>query len=67
MQNKAPAQYEQIITISEQRQPKMESQHTFFYGRKQGQTPPKDGQNPSVPQRRFRAPTADAFQVRFSN
>jgi hypothetical protein len=42
-------------------------QRTFFFGEKQEQTPPKDGENPLVPDRRFRAPSPDAIEIRFTN
>ena len=43
------------------------SQRTFFFGEKQEETPPKDGENPLVPDRRFRAPSPDDFEIRFTN
>lgn len=45
----------------------MSSQRTFFYGRKPEATPKKDGENPLVPDRRFRTPTPDCFEIRFTN
>ena len=35
----------------------MKSQRTFFFAKKPASTPKKDGENPLVPDRRFRAPT----------
>ena len=45
----------------------MESQRTFFFGKKPVATPKKDGDSPLVPDRRFRAPTPDSFEIRFTN
>ncbi len=45
----------------------MLKQRTFFYGRKPRATPKKDGENPLVPQRRFRAATPDSIEIRFTN
>jgi hypothetical protein len=45
----------------------MASQRTFFFGKKPEATPRKDGDNPLVPLRRFRAPAPDSFEIRFSN
>ena len=45
----------------------MKSQRTFFFHEKPAPTPKKDGENPFVPDRRFRASTPDSFEVRFTN
>lgn len=45
----------------------MKSQRTFFFFKKPSATPRKDGENPLVPDRRFRAPEPDAFEIRFTN
>ena len=45
----------------------MKSQRTFFFAEKPASTPKKDGENPLVPDRRFRAPTTDSFEIRFTN
>ena len=45
----------------------VKSQRTFFFGEKPEGTPKKDGENPFVPDRRFRAPPPDAFEIRFTN
>jgi hypothetical protein len=42
-------------------------QRTLFFGERQEQTPRKDGENPLVPDRRFRAPNPDQFEIRFTN
>src|SRR6266850_493116 len=45
----------------------MKSQRTFFFFKKPAATPRKDGENPLVPDRRFRAPVPDSFEIRFTN
>jgi hypothetical protein len=45
----------------------MKSQRTFFFYKKPASTPKKDGENKLVPNRRFRAPKPDSFDIRFSN
>lgn len=45
----------------------VKSQRTFFFGAKPEWTPKKDGENPLVPDRRFRAPSPDSFEIRFTN
>lgn len=45
----------------------MESQRTFFFGKRPEETPKKDGENPLVPFRRFRAAQPDSFEIRFAN
>lgn len=45
----------------------MESQRTFFFGKRPESTPKKEGKNPRVPDRRFRTPVPDAFEIRFTN
>ncbi len=45
----------------------MKSQRTFFFAEKPAPTPKKDGENPLVPDRRFRAPNPDSFEIRFTN
>jgi hypothetical protein len=42
-------------------------QRTLFYGRIPAQTPRKDGDNPLVPDRRFRATDAGEIEIRFNN
>ena len=45
----------------------MRQQRTFFYGEKPEATPKKDGENPLVPERRFRRLSPDAVEIRFTN
>ena len=45
----------------------MNKQSSMFFGRVQEGFFGKDGENPSVPLRRFRAPKAEDFEIRFSN
>ncbi|MBN1459196.1 MAG: IS1380 family transposase [Armatimonadetes bacterium] len=45
----------------------MNHQRTFFFAEKQEKTPRKNGENPLVPSRRFRAASPDSFDLRFSN
>lgn len=45
----------------------MKPQRTLFFGERQIGTPRKDGENPLVPDRRFRAPSCDSFEIRFTN
>ena len=45
----------------------MLDQRTFFFGTKPEATPKKDGENPLVPERRFRALSSDSIEIRFTN
>jgi hypothetical protein len=45
----------------------MKNQRTLFFGEKPEATPKKDGENPLVPLRRFRALPVGSFEIRFSN
>ncbi len=45
----------------------MLDQRTFFYGKKPAATPKKDGENPLVPDRRFRTPLPESFEIKFTN
>ena len=45
----------------------MLQQRTFFFGTKPEGTPKKDGENPLVPERRFRAMSPDSIEIRFTN
>ena len=45
----------------------MLDQRTFFFDTKPEATPKKDGENPLVPQRRFRALSSDSIEIRFTN
>ena len=45
----------------------MLNRRTFFFGTKPEATPKKDGENPLVPQRRFRALSPDSIEIRFTN
>lgn len=45
----------------------MKNQRTFFFCKKPAATPRKDGKNPLVPNRRFRTPDPDSFEIRFTN
>ena len=42
----------------------MSRQRTLFFGNNARSTPKKDGENPLVPDRRFRAPPPEAFEIR---
>lgn len=45
----------------------MKNQRTFFFYEKPALTPRKDGENPLVPERRFRPSHPDSFELRFTN
>ena len=45
----------------------MKSQRTFFFAEKPRKTPQKNGENPLVPNRRFRPDKPEAFEIRFTN
>ena len=45
----------------------MLDQRTFFFGTKPEATAKTDGENPLVPQRRFRALSSDSIEIRFTN
>ena len=45
----------------------MNRQRDLFFGKDSRSTPKKDGENPLVPDRRFRAPPPQSFEIRFTN
>lgn len=44
----------------------MSKQRNLFFGKDSRSTPKKDGENPLVPDRRFRAPPPRSFEIRFT-
>jgi len=44
----------------------MSRQRNLFFGKDSRSTPKKDGENPLVPDRRFRAPPPRSFEIRFT-
>ena len=57
-----------VCTKKEARERKLCSTNVrFFFDTKPEATPKKDGENPLVPQRRFRALSSESIEIRFTN